>query len=738
MNLFSTLLVFLLLCSGTLFSQDRNCATMEVLESQIKENPQLLQNMEKIERMTEDFIRKNPNGSGVRNIITIPVVVHVLYRTAEENISDAQIQSQIDVLNQDFSALNTELNPPDGPNTPLGIFLGLQADVQVQFCLAQRDPSGNATTGITRRVTTNTSWGTGTAVKTTSQGGTSPWNTSQYLNIWVCNIGGGILGYAQFPGGSAATDGVVIDYRYTGNIGTATAPYGKGRTCTHEVGHWLNLRHIWGDATCGSDLVSDTPVHNTSNGGCPVYPHLSTCSGNPVEMTMNYMDYTFDACMYMFSNGQKARMRAVLESGGARASLATSPGCMPVDPNACNAPISLNIGSITNNSATADWSAVANATEYTFEYKLSTSSTWTTQNVNFTFTTLSGLNSSSTYNARVKASCSSGASPYSAIVNFTTAAPLPCTAPTGLAVSGVSSTGANANWNAVAGASSYDFEYKLNSSSTWTVLNVSSPPVSLTGLTASSAYNMRVKTICSSNSSSYSAIVNFTTTSPPGSCNDTYESNNTQSAAKSIAVNTNINAKIGTSTDVDWFSFKNTKNAKNIRVTLSNLPANYNVRLYKGNTLVGSSSNTGTTDEVIIFNTTTKETTYRVEIFGVSGAFNNSLCYQLRAEISGTPYRVFTPEDETQTFIATDEILVYPNPSSDFVTIAIPFENQVSLGDLSIFDMTGKMVSTQKIQINKDINKFSYDVSPLNEGIYLVHYKNENQVYTQKMMVTKN
>jgi hypothetical protein len=136
--------------------------------------------------------------------------------------------------------------------------------------------------------------------------------------LWVCTIGGGILGYAQFPGGASATDGVVIDSKYFGTTGTATAPFNLGRTATHEIGHWMNLRHIWGDANCGSDLVSDTPTHNTANYGTPVYPHYSTCTGTPIEMTMNYMDYTDDNAMYMFSTGQKSRMLAIFNTGGPR------------------------------------------------------------------------------------------------------------------------------------------------------------------------------------------------------------------------------------------------------------------------------------------------------------------------------------------------------------------------------------------------------------------------------------
>jgi hypothetical protein len=157
-------------------------------------------------------------------------------------------------------------------------------------------------------------------MKKNNRGGINPTSPTTKLNLWVCNLGGGILGYAQFPGGSASTDGVVCDNNAFGRVGTAAAPFNKGRTATHEVGHWLNLRHIWGDALCGNDLVGDTPTHNDANFGCPGAGHLSTCSGTPVEMTMNYMDYTDDACMYMFSAGQKTRMQATYAVGGPRAS----------------------------------------------------------------------------------------------------------------------------------------------------------------------------------------------------------------------------------------------------------------------------------------------------------------------------------------------------------------------------------------------------------------------------------
>lgn len=281
----------------------RTCASQDVLEAQLKADPTLAIRMNEIEAYTNKALL---TGKLVNGKIEIPVVVNVLYRTTAENISNTQIQSQIDVLNKDFNALNSDYN-----SVP-ALFAGVKANIGISFVLDQ----------VIRKSTTKTSWGTNDAMKKTAQGGLAPTSPTTKLNLWSCTIGGGILGYAQFPGGASSTDGVVIDPKYFGLSGSANAPYNLGRTGTHEVGHWLNLRHIWGDATCGSDLVSDTPTHNTANYGVPAYPHYSTCSGTPVEMTMNYMDYTDDAGMYMFSNGQKNRIAAIFTSGGARNSFA--------------------------------------------------------------------------------------------------------------------------------------------------------------------------------------------------------------------------------------------------------------------------------------------------------------------------------------------------------------------------------------------------------------------------------
>ncbi len=293
--------------TNSAISTGRKCGSMEVLKNNLMADPTLQDRMDKIEAFTKRF-ESDPNAQAKllsTGVMEIHVVVNVLYHTTAENISQSQIQSQIDVLNEDYKALNADYSSVPALFQPVR-----SGNVGVSFVLDT----------VIRKSTTKSSWTTNDAMKKSSGGGINPTSPTTKLNLWCCNLSGGILGYAQFPGGSSTTDGVVIDNNAFGRTGTVTAPYNKGRTATHEIGHWMNLRHIWGDATCGNDLVSDTPLHTGANYGCPAYPTKSTCSGTPVMMTMNYMDYTDDACMYMFSAGQKTRMMAVFAVGGPRAS----------------------------------------------------------------------------------------------------------------------------------------------------------------------------------------------------------------------------------------------------------------------------------------------------------------------------------------------------------------------------------------------------------------------------------
>lgn len=391
----------------------RNCGSMHALEERMRQDPAIAANIEAIERHTRDFSAGNAAARMEGNVVIIPVVVHVIYRTATENVSDAQIQSQITVLNQDFRRTNA-----DWTNTPAE-WSGIVADSEIQFELATVDPNGNPTTGITRTSTTKTSFSTNDDMKFTSRGGRDAWPTNQYLNLWVCSMGNNILGYAQFPGtGSASTDGVVIGYTCFGTTGTAQAPFNKGRTATHEVGHWLNLRHIWGDGACGvDDFVTDTPDDDAPNYNCPTYG-LKACN-NQNSMFMNYMDYVDDACMYMFTNGQKARMRALFATGGARASFATG----GTTPTTCGTPSGLASASVTASSATVSWTAVSGASSYTLQYKTSAATTWTSvSNLTGTSFNITGLVASTTYQYQVRATCGTTNGSFSTAASFTTTA----------------------------------------------------------------------------------------------------------------------------------------------------------------------------------------------------------------------------------------------------------------------------------------------------------------------------
>ena len=295
----------------------RTCGAVAVHNRLLESNPQFRLNIAALEGATRSRLMTAFAMPGPQSV-TIPVVVHVVHNTAAENISVAQIKSQIVSLNKDYGAKN-----PDKSKIP-PVFAGLATDTGIRFVLAKKDPNGKATNGITRTKTTAASFSDDDSVKSKATGGAGPWPSTKYLNIWVCTLGGGLLGYAQFPGGPAPTDGVVILNTAFGTTGTSTDPFNLGRSATHEIGHWLNLHHIWGDtADCsGSDFVDDTPNAKQPNFGKPKFPHVSCTNGPNGDMFMNYMDYVDDDSMFMFSAGQVVRMHATL--GGPRKQLVTA------------------------------------------------------------------------------------------------------------------------------------------------------------------------------------------------------------------------------------------------------------------------------------------------------------------------------------------------------------------------------------------------------------------------------
>ena len=619
----------------------RNCGTMDHLHQLEQEDPQLRDRMQTIERETQQWIssRSGASNRGAA-VITIPVVVHVVYNTTAENISDAQINSQIAVLNADFRKLNSDISLLPS------VFAPLAADCEIQFCLAQRDPNGNPTNGIVRVFTSATSFSSNNNIKFTSSGGSNAWPTSSYLNIWVGDLGSSLLGYAQFPGAAASTDGVVINYTAFGTTGTAAFPFNKGRTATHEVGHWLNLRHIWGDQNCGDDFVGDTPTQQTSNYGCPSFPKITCNNGPNGDLHMNYMDYTDDVCMYMFTTGQKSRMLAVLN--GTRVSLQTSQGCVPPAAGTCGTPFNLTATTTTSS--------------------------------------------------------------------------------------------ASLSWSAITGASSYNVQYRLSSATSWTTTTSASNSITLSNLTSGSTYQFQVQAVCSTSTSAYSSIFNFTVSSPTPTCSDIYETNETRSKAKTINVNTDIVARIGTSNDKDWFLFSTTNAAPRIRIVLDNLPADYDIRLYNSSgTQLAISQLSGTSAETIIRNATAGAT-YAIQVYGYRGAFNSTLCYRLRVNTSATNFRVGEGTSEYGDNVLTEKaegihsLQIYPNPASEAITVGFSLSEAISM-QADIIDMLGKTIHTQNVDAVEGFNKAEFDVMNLYNGIYFLRMQCGEEIITRKFIV---
>ncbi|MGB1207423.1 MAG: PKD domain-containing protein, partial [Chitinophagales bacterium] len=359
----STLMLFLLFCAN-IFAQNKTQTKSSIYPTQERgkclsyEYEILLQQKypaqfgtkESFEENLSRVIEERQATAHLRmgEIRVMPIIFHVIHGAGTnvgtaENISQAQIQSQVDVLNEDFRRIT---GTPGFNNDPVG------ADTEIQFCLATVDQYGNclAEPGIMRW----DDWGAG-PFPALPNNGPDPiqddikpctiQDPERFLNYWVIDMEGGTLGYAQFPelseldglsmsGGAANTDGVVIGPTFTGRVGNLSAPYDEGRTATHEIGHWLGLRHIWGDGDCTvDDFCADTPNSDASNGGCPTHVSCGT-----TDMVENYMDYTNDACMNIFTIDQKARIDAVLAMSSRRpySSSAVDPPAIADAPVECN------------------------------------------------------------------------------------------------------------------------------------------------------------------------------------------------------------------------------------------------------------------------------------------------------------------------------------------------------------------------------------------------------------------
>ncbi|HEY0273491.1 MAG TPA: M43 family zinc metalloprotease, partial [Chitinophaga sp.] len=324
-----------ILCCHPVTAQ-QHCGSAAALQQQFQHNPKLAEKARQQEALLQERLHamRFSRAAALPASIVVPVVIHIVLPDPGM-VTDVQVAEQMRVLNEDFAGNNADTSAVPPAWKPI---IG---HTHVQFCLAQRTPDGDPATGIVRVASNHTPfdvYDAAAAVKYTSEGGSDAWDTNNYFNIWVCRLSSGNLGVATMPGQffPAEQDGIAVDYTGFGIGGSARLPYNGGRTVTHETGHYFGMKHVWGDddidgvARCTQDDgIEDTPLQGKRTFGCPAFPALDACSpAAPGFMFMNYMDYTDDACMHLFTADQAAYMDNVWQT--LRTSLITSPGCQPV------------------------------------------------------------------------------------------------------------------------------------------------------------------------------------------------------------------------------------------------------------------------------------------------------------------------------------------------------------------------------------------------------------------------
>ncbi|MEI6577172.1 MAG: T9SS type A sorting domain-containing protein [Bacteroidota bacterium] len=412
------LLILIAVILGFNFSYaQRKCGTMAYWEQQRAQDPTLESKRIALETWTQEMIlAKKLSLDTVSNTIYIPIVFHIVYKTAAQNVSDARVQEQLDYMNTDYAGLN--------PHTMYLFAANLKANTKIQFCLAQRKPNGTATNGIERRLTTVSSFNTNNNVKKYTTGGLDAWDVSKYMNVWVCNESGGILGYGQFPSsGINSTYGLVLHFEAFGHTG-AIAPYDYGGTGSHEFGHCFNLYHIWGDdngACTGTDYCADTPNQASENYGMPTFPHV-TCSNGPLgDMLMNFMDYSDDLAYANFTPNQVDRIAALFLPGGPLFSLTTSNGCLPPS---CDVPSGINTTPFGFTNAILAWTPTALQTSVLIQYHIQGDTNWTDTTLtgaSVNSLTLNNLQGGVYYEWQISSFCSTDTSAFSSPSVFFTA-----------------------------------------------------------------------------------------------------------------------------------------------------------------------------------------------------------------------------------------------------------------------------------------------------------------------------
>lgn len=621
------------------------CYSHEYMLQQISQNPDMMKEQEKLEIETERLSRlTNENENQKQAVITIPVVFHVLYNSAYENISDQQIQSQIDQWNRDFNKANW-----DSVYIP-SVFKSKYTNMNIKFCLANRTPGGAPSKGIIRKSTTKTTWTTGdAAIKRSAQGGDDAWNRDNYLNVWVVGaLSGNVLAYATFPGGPAADDGIVSWNECFGTTGTVIYPYSMGKVLTHEVGHWLNLRHIWGDdggACTGSDQVGDTPNAWDANYGDPTFPHITCGNGPNGDMFMNHMDYVNDQSKNMFTTGQKTRATTALNT--TRVAIQTSNGC--VAPNA---------------------------------------------------TTFS--------------------------------------VPSGILARGINENSASIWWNTVAGASSFEVQYRKNGTTAWITKTAAQINYRISGLTVATKYDYRLRAIYANGNSAYSAIKTFTTASNTTCSGDPFEFNDTYHTPCPINSGKNYYAKLSATDMYDWYILKSDASKPYIRITLSNLQQDYDLQAnLASGTFLASSTNSGTTNDVVNLAGASGE--YFLVNVNIGANMVSTACYKLIVEYKATPF--LANDDDIRLQEPSNEAIVkvdmMPNPASNEAHMNILTNENINIA-ISVIDNLGKVVYANNTVAMEGENLIELPVNEFTNGLYQVIVSGNNFTEMKKLIVNKN
>ncbi len=712
-KLYALLLSGLLISLGTTLAQNQEkCAShSEYLKAKLND-PSIQLKESQFEAMQMQKGKKGniPTKTG---IITIPVVFHIIHNGEPlgtgDNVSDATVMYQLQRINEDFRKLNADTLPFGHP------FYADQADCEIEFCLASIDTNGNPTSGIIRYNMASTGY-TINQIDNLIKPQTI-WNRYNYINFWCVNIVDpsvpGVDGYATFPTATTdQTDGVVVSTSSFGYLNGTD----KSITATHELGHFFNLLHIWGDDLCGDDMVSDTPTAEHPNSGCPTFPYnVSGPCGPGVngEMYMNYMDYSDAVCVVMFSNGQKARMLSAISTF--RSSLMTSNGCQPAV-LACNSTISMSVTNNTGNAITTTWTPVPGAGWYEFRYKESSTSTWSfggTANGTTTTKTFSGLTPNTSYDFEAITHCPNGsAGSWSTTLVLSTNALSGCALPPAVSATTVTGNSATITWPAVSGAGYYAFRYKLASTSTWISGGTAgsfATSKTYTGLVSNSLYDFEGRTICANNVASAWGPTSFTTTSSIGCELPPVLNATATTTTSSIAISWSAVAGAG------WYSFQYKPAASSTWINGGTAGPSATSKTYTG--LVSG-------------------TTYEFQIrthcpSGVASSWSANGVYSTNPDIASI--QPTNTQTNISSFASDDMIKIYPNPTSDKLNIEI-FTKRSGNTTIQLMDMSGRLVRELNIVAESGVNTITLDIQEVNVGLYsLLVYQNEELISTNKL-----